>query len=457
MNLNELLLNAYKNSSKSTASSVQPDVSSKKDMPSTFKSFVPPRIEKVSSFASEVVDKTDKDDEKKVAYQAKPLFQVVNQKVSEIFEHKRKSPIHSVEKEIISSPVSAVQNSNASFGIVKVPKEDLPAVKEDSVFRRVAKFLMIIGTDEAAKILPHLSAEQTEKIIPEIASIESVDPMEAQVILKEFQGLLEKSRESGGVETARAILEKTYGSEKARQMLDKAAPFALSKPFEYLDDADPERISLLLNSENEGIQALVLSHLNPKKAAAVLNVMETERKALVVRRLAKLEKVSPEILKRIDKTLHQKSLAQTSQKAENIDGRNVLAQILKRMDPATEKGILTNLAQSDPELGNDLRQRLFTIDDVIQGDDRFIQELLRTKDDIEIAKLIAFKDESFRNKILGCISSGRKANVLEEEKLYAPFRRVDCDIVTNDFFTVLRRAYEDGKFIIKNRNDDVYV
>lgn len=398
------------------------------------KAFVPPRITKVVSQedARQGSPKTEKKQPEK------PVFSDVNKQVGKILETKATEYLK-------------------TGGLVKVPVAPQEEGGKDSVYRRVAKFLLLIGIDEAAKILPHLSAEQTEKIIPEIASIRSVSPDEAQLIMQEFNGLLEKSRESGGVETARTILEKAYGPERAQELLDRAAPLSGARPFDYLNDADSERLLFLLNDESEQIQALVLSHLEPKKAASVINLMELGRKTEVVKRLAKMEPISPDILKRVDQAMHEKSLAQTTEKAENIDGRNALAAILKKMSPEAEDQILSNLADEDPELGEDLRSRLFTIEDVLNAEDKFIQEKLRDMTEPEIAMLIAKKSDDFREKILSCISAGRRQLVREEQDINGPYRKSDCERVTAQFFSILRRAYEDGDLIIKGRNEEEYV
>lgn len=338
--------------------------------------------------------------------------------------------------------------------LYKVPK---PEQKEDSIYRRVAKFLIIIGEDEAAKVLPHLAEEQIEKIIPEIASIKSVSPEESKKILEEFKGLIKHSRQSGGVETARDILQKVYGKEKAQEVLDRAMPFSEGKPFEYLNDADSERVYLLLKEESVGVQTIVLSHLVPKKAAQIINLMKEDEKKEVMIRLAKMEKISPDVIKRIDKSLHQKSLKQTSEKAESIDGKNVLAQILKKMDPKSESEIINVLSEDNPDLGEDLRSRLFTIEDVVNADDRFIQEKLRDMSIDEICYLIAGKSVEFREKILSNVSKGRKAEILEQESILSPMRKSDCERVTSSFFCILRRSFDEGHLIIKGRNDDVYV
>lgn len=342
-------------------------------------------------------------------------------------------------------------------GLLKVPIEEPQPDGKDSVYRRVAKFLLLIGEDEAAKILPHLSEKQIEKIIPEIASIRSVSKEEASVILAEFQSLLETSRQSGGVETAREMLVKAYGEKRADEMMKKAVQFEGKKPFDYLNEADSERVYLLLKDENVGVQSLVLSYLEPKKSAAIINQMKENEKKEIVLRLAKMEPVSPEVIRRVDQAMHEKSLNQTTEKAENIDGRNALAQILKKMDIGSENDILGYLSEGDPDLGQDLRSRLFTMDDVLNADDRFIQNRLHEMSEIDIAYLVAAKPDNFRDKILTNISSGRRQEVLDQEDILKPMRRSDCEKITSEFFSKLRRAYENGTLIIKGRNDDTFV
>jgi flagellar motor switch protein FliG len=338
-----------------------------------------------------------------------------------------------------------------------VPVEEAAPDGSDSVYRRVAKFLLLIGEDEAAKILPHLSETQIEKIIPEIASIRTVSKEEAAVILEEFNGLLNKAREQGGVDTAREMLEKAYGKKRADELLKKAMPLEGKVPFNYLKDADNERVYLLIKDENPGVQSMVLSHLEPKKAAKIINLMTPEEKKEVVMRLAKMEPVSPDILRRVDQAMHEKSLSQTVEKAENIDGRNALAQILKKMDSGTEEDIIKSLSAEDPDLGYDLKKRLFTLDDVIAADDKFVQETLREFSDEELAYLVAAKSDEFRAKIFDNISHARKNEVAAQEDILKPMRRSTCEEITSRFVGILRRAYEEGKLIIKGRNEEAYI
>jgi len=328
---------------------------------------------------------------------------------------------------------------------------------QDSVYRRVAKFLLLIGVNEAAKVLPHLTPEQTERIIPEIASIRSVDKDEAAVIFAEFQSLLERSRQAGGVQTAFSILEKAFGSDEAERMFSKAVPFPDGTPFDYLQEISSDRLALLLKDETAPIRALVLSRLPPALAAAFIKTLDREHQKEVISRMAKIPAVSNDVIKRVDRAMREKLQTINSEAGSVIDGRGALAAILKKMDLSSEKSVLSLIAENDPGLSDDLRRRLFTVDDIINADDRFIQEILHEMDNGMIAILIAGKQPDFRDKILRNISKGRGVAVLEEEQLKRPIRKKDSDEVTDAFFSTLRRAWEDGKLMVSGRDDDVYV
>lgn len=355
-----------------------------------------------------------------------------------------------------NNPVEKINDVIERKGLIKVPvtesKDGL-----DSPYRRVAKFLLLIGVDEAAKILPFLPPEQTEKIIPEIASIRSVDSEEALVILAEFQSLREKAKNQGGVDTARTILEKAYGTEKADLLLKKAVPLQGEEPFVYMKELSKEQIYLLIKNESAAVKALVLSHISPKSAADIINNMGVEEKKETVLRLAKMGSIDQEVLHRVDQSMREKVRTLDAPKDDAIDGRGALADILKRMDINTEGTILSVLEDYDSDLTADLRKRLFTIDDFLLGEDAFIQKHLRTMKDIDIAYLIADKEESFREKILLNVSHGRGDLILEEEQLHKPMRKKDCDDITNIFLTAMRNGFENGDLIIRGRNEEIYV
>lgn len=333
------------------------------------------------------------------------------------------------------------QNLNNSIdflktnGLLKVPVENKNPEGKDSVFRRVAKFLILIGDKEASKILPHLAENQIEKIIPEIASIRTINSDEAKEILEEFSGLLKKTPQIGGVETAKDILERAYGTKKADEMIQKAVPLEGKKPFEYLNTADNQKIYTIIKDENTGIKALILSYIEPKKAAEIINKMDETEKKNVILRMAKMEKMQPEIILQIDKAVYEKSLKLKSEQVIDIDGISALSQILRKMDFTTGTSILKNISEEEPELSEDLRSKIFTVEDVIDIEDRFIQEKLREMSDSDICYLLGGKSENFRCKILDNISSGRRTSIFEQEAILKPMRKSDVDRITSQFLS----------------------
>lgn len=350
--------------------------------------------------------------------------------------------------------VKAAAEALTHGGLLKVP--EAPDGKED-VYRRVAKFLILIGVDQAALVLKHLSQEETEKIIPEITAIRKIDPDEALEIFEEFNSIIDRVKESGGTHTAQNILEKAFGKQRAQDLMDRLNIQEEEKPFQYLAEKESERIIELLKGEANSVKALVLSYIPPKKAADVINKLPGDDKKEVIMQLAHTKKVSPDVLRRVDKAIHEKSLKQLDIKTNQIDGRGVLAEILKKMDFRSEQDIIESLRIGDPALGEDLQQRLFTIDDVLGCDDRYLQAYLREFNDTELAYLIGDKPEEFRAKIFQNISKTRGDIVLEEEQVRKPMLKRDCNEITQKFYSHLRHAWENGELIIAGRDDEVYV
>lgn len=444
MNLNEMLKNAYAAASKPESNNG-----------AAAKEIRKPVFEKVNRQVGEILAAAAKPaSAAPTASSGEAPFKTLAQPAFiKTTSPKKPAPSPEQTKEALKNATHAL----TSGGLVKVPALPREADGRESVYRRVAKFLLLIGDNEAAKILPHLTEEQIEKIIPEIASITHVDKDEADAILAEFQSLVQKSREDGGVDTARSILEKSFGAEKAEQILSKAVPFKGGKPFDYLYEANSERVLQLLKDESGAVRALVLSYLNPKVSAAVIQSLDEADKKDVILRLAKLKEVNPEIVQRVDEAMREKMNTVAVETSESIDGRSALAQILKRMTPGAEEEILETLSNQDPDLGADLRSRLFTEDDVLNADDRFIAETLRSMTDVDVAYLIAGKTPGFRSKILHNVSQNRGTMILDEEDARKPMLRRDCERITSQFFTTLRRAWEDGTLIIQGREDEIYV
>jgi len=338
---------------------------------------------------------------------------------------------------------------------------------DDSKFRRVAKFLMLIGSDRAAEIIGRLPQDQIEAISAEIATIRSIGAEESRVILQEFSSLLSSpyqilGAKSGGIETARRVLYAAFGPEKGEEFLLRAVPEAKPNPFDFLEDFSGDQLALLFREESPAAAALVFSRLPPKQTAQALLRLTGEKKLEILKRIAKPAAVPPEVLEQVAGALRGKakkiSAITGSGGDESLDGMETLAAILKNSDIRFGDEILNKLELEDPELGKTLKDKVYTIADLLGAPDLPIQKKLARMDDRDIILLLkaraGFDDTAaFREKILSNLSQGRREEILEEEGIVGAVPRKDVEKASAAFLAWFRQEREDGGIVMMSDND----
>ena len=340
-----------------------------------------------------------------------------------------------------------------------VPKPKAGAKSAEPKVRRVAKFLILIGSEQAAKILGELDKRQVEDISKEIALIEKIEPAEAELILAEFRSLFLSSHgvsgaSSGGVETARRILHSAYGPEKGEALLNKTVPDSKENIFGFLEEFSAEQVVFLLKDEKPGTAALILARLPPKFSAEAIGKFPPEVKTDILLRIARRTEVSPEVLESVAQALKDRSkhLGGGANDME-IDGMQTLAAILKQGDYSFGDRILNELEKEDLEISLGLKNRLYTLDDVLNVYDRSLAEKLKRMTDKDIAILLKGRNTEFREKILSNVSSGRRQLILEEGEILGPVSRRECDEVANSFIAWFRQARAKGDLALSNDED----
>jgi flagellar motor switch protein FliG len=335
--------------------------------------------------------------------------------------------------------------------------------KKESKYRRAAKFLILIGADQAARVLENLNESQVEALSREIAQIRGITPDEADGVLEEFHALLEDpSRYSGpiegGVEAARRLLYVTFGPDKGEAFLRKSIPDARGAPFDFLEDFTSGQIALLLREEAPATVALVVSRIKPRLAAVVLEDLPPDLKAEIIRRLAYIKQTSPDTVKRVAAGLQRKArqyAAAGGAMETEVDGMGALTAILKHADISFGDRLLSEMDEEDPELGRNIKERLYTLDDMLLAENKPIQEKLRGMSDTDIALLVKGRSPEFTEKILSNISAHRRALVLEEQEYMGPVLRRDVDAVAQEFLSWFRRARENGEIFLYTDEDIV--
>ena len=316
-------------------------------------------------------------------------------------------------------------------------------------YRKVAKFLLLLGQDEAAKILKHFTPDEIEGISREIARIRSIDGTEAQDLLREFGVVQKRShRVMAGPETARAMLVAAFGEERGKALLRRVVPNGAEAPFRFLSDIGYEQILLLLKNESAPTVSLILPYLEARKAAQVIEHLPADIQMDVIRRIAKIERIDQDVIRRIEEFLKERIRTQGTVVTQDIDGRSALAEILKHMDLSSEEKILEELDNFDPELSQAVKDKVFTIDLILKIDDAELQTILRDYDDREISIILKGKSEPIASKIINNVSSRRAALIGEEMTVLGRMRRSEVDKVTKEFLDYLIELDDQRKISI---------
>jgi len=358
-----------------------------------------------------------------------------------------------------SPPAAKAQTRKANFSALPLPKPEareggLLKTGGDSGLSKAAKFLLLLGADEAAKVISHLSQAEVEQVSREILGVKSIDAIEANEILAEFGWLVQTKGYSieGGPETAEKMLTAAFGPERAKELLRKASPGAL-RPFRFLNDFEPRELFLILKDESPQVVAVILPYLEPKRASGLIELFSELLRIDIVKRIARLEKVSPDIIRRVEETLKDRIRKIGNVSSDDIDGTQALAGILRNVDPRLEESILAALDEESPQVSRDVRERLFTLEDVLRVPGRDLQKALREFQDRDLALLLKGRAEDFKDKILGSVSANRRTLIMDEYSILGAVRREDADEAAREFLGYLKRAWEDGELILDGEDE----
>lgn len=329
--------------------------------------------------------------------------------------------------------------------------------ERDQGYRKAAQFLVLLGKEDASKVLKHLSEEEVTGIMREIAQTRDIGGEEAHQVLEEF-GYLMKTRDlvaRGGIDAARSILLATFGEEKADAMLARIRERTIPHPFAFLMDLEFEQLLLVLKDESPQVLAMILPHLAPAVAAKVVGSLPRDSQVIVARRIAAIEKIDPEILRRAEETLREKIRLQGTIVTQEIDGKTALANILSHMDTSREEDLIGSLGREDLTLADEIRKRMFSIDVVLKIRDIELQGVLRDYADQELVLILKGVPPAVKEKLLANVSTRRRELILDEVDVRGPVRRSDVDKAIGEFLDYLRAEVESGAITVARADDEL--
>jgi len=335
----------------------------------------------------------------------------------------------------------------------------LPREENLSGKKKAAVVLLSLGPELSSNVLKQFTEQEIESITMEIANLSRVEKEMRDAVLDEFL-LLNQAQQyvlEGGVDYARELLERTLGRHKAMELIKRLKEQVRVRPFTFVRDADPGQLVNMISREHPQTISLILSYLDSQQAATVLSDLPEEMRADVARRIALMERTSPEILKEVEAVLEEKLSTVFQQDFTQAGGVETVVNILNSVDRGTEKIILEELEKEDAELADEIRQRMFIFEDIISLDDAAIQRVIREVDSKDLAKALKGASEEVKERIFRNISK-RAAEMLEEDlEFMGPVRLREVEEAQQRVVAIIRRLDETGEIIISRGGEDAII
>jgi len=324
--------------------------------------------------------------------------------------------------------------------------------------QKVAIVCMAIGTEHAAKITAGLHAEEAEIVALEMAQIDRVPPATVDAVLAEWLELTlgVDSLSSGGVEFAKDVLEAAFGPAKAQQILKRIqGQLADSDRFGRLRRADPQQLGSTLRGEHPQTIALILAHLDPSHVAAILRELEPALGGDVMFRIAKMEKVSPDMISLVERAIGSEADMAFSQGMSSVGGPAAVAAVLNLVSSSLEKEVLDLVAEKDAHLSDQIKNLMFVFDDLTTLDDKSLQRLLREVDVKQLALALKAASPELKTKIMQTMSQRAVAGLKEEIEFLGPVKMRDVEAAQTDIVSKVRALEETGEIVLSAGTDDV--
>lgn len=325
--------------------------------------------------------------------------------------------------------------------------------------QKVAIIIAAMGAENASEIYKYLSDEEIEEITLEIARLDYYPLDIVEAVLNEFYELCltQKVVAEGGVEYAKKVLERAFGESAANDLLERITKQLKTKSFDFVRKADYKNLLAIVQNEHPQTIALILSYAKSEQASAILSELPKEKRIDVVERIAKMDMASPEIIKSIEATLEQKFANLVTIDSMEVGGINYIADVLNNVDRSTEKHIFDELGARDPKLAEQIRQKMFVFEDIVNLDSMSIQAFIKETDPKDLAVAIKGSTQDVANIIFDNMSARGRETLQSEIEYLHNVRMRDVEEAQQRIVAIIRRLEEEGIVVISRggRDDDI--
>jgi flagellar motor switch protein FliG len=332
-------------------------------------------------------------------------------------------------------------------------KEELKGIQKAAIL------LIALGPEKSSLIFKHLKEDEIEDLTLEIANTKSVTPQIKEKVINEFYEvcLAQQYIAEGGIGYAKELLEKALGADKAMDVIGKLTASLQVKPFEFVKKTDASQLLNFIQDEHPQTIALILSYLSAGQAATILGALAPEKQADVARRIATMDRTSPDVIKEVERVLESKLSSLVNQDYTIIGGVDAVVDILNTVDRGTEKHIMETLEVEEPELADEIRKKMFVFEDILLLDDRAIQRVLRDVDNNDLAIACKGSTEEVQNAIFNNMSKRLAEMIKEDMEFMGPVRMKDVEEAQQKIVNIIRKLEDSGEIVISRGGGDEIV
>ena len=329
---------------------------------------------------------------------------------------------------------------------------------ELSSAQKAAAVIVSLGAEKASQVYQFMEPEDIEQLTLEVARLGMLDAAQTEEVLTEFYQncMTNKAVTEGGLEYARTVLEKAFGSQAATSLLEKVTKSLKNREFAFLDKADVKSLYSALQNERPQTMALVLSYVDPDKAAGVIEQLQAERQVRVVEAIATMESASPAAIKIIEAEMERKFSNIITSSNVKLGGVDYVASIMNNLDRSSEKAIFDHLGMENAELADEIRKRMFVFEDIVTMDDRSVQRVLRDCDPRDLVLALKTANNDVANKLFTNMSARTAETIRDDLEITTNVRMKDVEDAQQRIVGVIRDLEERNEIVIlKGGKDDI--
>jgi len=345
------------------------------------------------------------------------------------------------------------------MGIVQDPNKQI--IKTLPGLRKAAILMVSLGEDSSAEILRELDEDEVQMLSREIARMGAVPPEHVEAILEEFHqmSVAHDYMVKGGIDYARKLLVSAYGPESAKRIVDRLVKTLGTEmvTFDALQKADPQQLAKFIHNEHPQTIALVLSHLNPTQAAALLTSLPGEMRGDIALRMANLDQISPEIISKIATVIDQKLKALGEFNRESYGGVRAVSEMFNRLDSASSKEILEKIESEDANLVATIRHLMFVFEDLLLVDQAGIKEVLSRVDRKMMTIALKGTSEKLKDLFLQCMSQRGAEMLREDMDALGPVKIKEVEAAQQQIIAVVRQLETEGVISLRGAIGEQYV